>query len=916
MPDDILHSPLTSTSNSADRVQKRNGSISAAAATSANARSCVTCRKRKVKCDKKQPCSNCARAKIECIFPGPGRAPRKSRKPPDGELMDRLRRLEGVVQSLNAQVEEHEQEAADRSQSQPQSQSQSQSQDQDQSRQGSDITACPQYIERMSQNVAVDDTVEGLESRFGRLVVDQGRSRYINNSFWASLNNEVEDLKAILIEASDDEEDQHESPDSGYSSQHQGFIFGFSSTSVDMLALHPPPERARQFWAIYKENVDPLVKVLHIPTIEPTLLDAFTHPEKIPKGLECLMFAIYYGAVTSILDPECIEQWGEDRASLLQKYRFGLEQALARANFLYCDEMIILQAFVVFLILLRRNDDARKIWTLTGLVVRIAQTLGIHRDGSHFNLPPFEIEMRRRLWWQVCILDARASEDHGCDPTIVEAQFDTKMPLNVFDKDLTHDMEALPEERTGFTDMTFCLIRFEVANIFRRILYIPPGPNKCSQFFFALTIPEKEKWISEAHQRLEDKYLSKADMTIPLYWVTATISRLVMSKMWLIVYHPHQRRDGGASLPQETKDKLFITSLENIEYSILLETEARTMKWGWLFRTYVQWHAIAFLLSELCVRTKGEAVDRAWRALEVTAGRWWFPLGDPSYRKGKQGCLWKPLRKLMAKARAARERELTLEHAIQALKNGGVVYQDYHQVFDQMHNPASINQPSPEGIDKMLRPAAPRLGEMPNAQPPTWTDSPTTSNLQRDVLNDGHTDMSSFNRSIIDGGFDSVPFPTNMTSSENDAKILHPGQAFTDLSEQGLDFLIRDVMNGIDYGDQPMPMGNDTVSDPQHYPGVPMNSTTQLHHLQTGLNGAMGDFTTLQNPNVFPAPEVGDSPTLMNENGSSGQSSNSPGLETGNMDWAGWDDLVSQYGIEGQTAISNPAGHLGMVHWF
>lgn len=106
-------------------------------------------------------------------------------------------------------------------------------------------------------------------------------------------------------------------------------------------------------------------------------------------------------------------------------------------------------------------------------------------------------------------------------------------------------MKELPEERIGFTDMTFCLIRFEVANIFRRILYIPPGPNRCTQFFSGLTIPEKEKWISEAHQRLEDKYLAHADMTVPLYWVTATISRLVMSKMWLIVYHPHQRRDGG-----------------------------------------------------------------------------------------------------------------------------------------------------------------------------------------------------------------------------------------------------------------------------------------------------------------------------------------------------------------------------------
>lgn len=31
----------------------------------------------------------------------------------------------------------------------------------------------------------------GLENRFGRLVVDEGRSRYINPSFWANLSNEV-----------------------------------------------------------------------------------------------------------------------------------------------------------------------------------------------------------------------------------------------------------------------------------------------------------------------------------------------------------------------------------------------------------------------------------------------------------------------------------------------------------------------------------------------------------------------------------------------------------------------------------------------------------------------------------------------------------------------------------------------------
>jgi hypothetical protein len=164
--------------------QRPNGSVSGpspgrgGAGPTPNPRSCVTCRRRKVKCDKKNPCSNCLRAKIDCVFPGPGRAPRKSRKPPDAELLERLRRLEGVVTSLNAQVEGHEQEAADRDKERHNSTSEG---------------GCPNSNGQSQQSakVAADNSVEGLENRFGRLVVENGRSRYINNSFWASLNNEV-----------------------------------------------------------------------------------------------------------------------------------------------------------------------------------------------------------------------------------------------------------------------------------------------------------------------------------------------------------------------------------------------------------------------------------------------------------------------------------------------------------------------------------------------------------------------------------------------------------------------------------------------------------------------------------------------------------------------------------------------------
>ncbi|PPJ53949.1 hypothetical protein CBER1_05816 [Cercospora berteroae] len=634
-----------------------------------NPRSCVTCRKRKVKCNKVWPCNHCSRAHIECVFPAPGRAPRKPRKLGEGrdkELLERLRQLENVVKRLGAEVPGDEAKSKD---DEKQKEHPAGREVPEHGLNGGANATTLKHSEEEFRNKTrwVEDQQKGrFETKFGRLVVNEGKSRYINNSFWANLSNEVEDLKGILNQSSDDDEDNLAvSPGSGTiqlpPSNSQAFVFGFTSQNVDMLSLHPLPGQIKDYWDIFKDRVDPLCKICHVPTLEGTILSSAAHLSNLSRGFECLLFAIYYGATTSLVAEDCVKMLGEEKAVLLSRYRFGLQHALARANFLTTEEIVVLQAFVIFLICLRRNSDARVIWTLTGLVVRIAQTIGIHRDGSHFGLSPFEIEMRRRLWWQVCILDTRASEDHGCDPTIVEQSFDTKMPLNINDEDMTPDMEDFPPERKGCTIMSFCLLRFEVANTFRRLNYVPPGsPKACNEFYQSVTLQDKERWITECHQRLEERYLKHCDMSVPLFWVTATVARLMMSKMWLIVYHPFQRQSGGASLPPEIKEKLFITSLENIEYSYLLEVEERTKKWGWLFRTYIQWHALAFALSELCHRTTGDMVERAWKAIDETiTGRWGLEETNTNH-------LWRPLKKLYKKAKEARAKglreELLLKH--------------------------------------------------------------------------------------------------------------------------------------------------------------------------------------------------------------------------------------------------------------
>jgi hypothetical protein len=273
---------------------------------------------------------------------------------------------------------------------------------------------------------------------------------------------------------------------------------------------------------------------------------------------------------------------------------------LAKASFLNTNEIVTVQALVLFLVCVRRHDDTRFVWSLTGLTLRISQSLGLHRDGSVFGLSPFDTEMRRRLFWQLCILDTRASEDHGSDPSILDYSFDTKFPLSINDDDLDPNATEPPVPREGVSEMTFCLIRYEICNLTRKLTYTPPGetPWKIAGKQ-PLSLEEKEEMIRDCARHLEKTYLRYCEDAGPLYWVAATVARLILAKMSLIIYHPLTQPGKPNSLSRDIKDRLFMASIEIIEYSRILESEASTKQWGWLFHTCNQTISLSYIPSSL-----------------------------------------------------------------------------------------------------------------------------------------------------------------------------------------------------------------------------------------------------------------------------------------------------------------------------
>ena len=127
-------------------------------------------------------------------------------------------------------------------------------------------------------------------------------------------------------------------------------LFGSPSHHTNLAHLHPSPIQIFRLWQTFLENVNPVVKIFHAPSVQRLVLENSGNIQQMPRNVEALMFAIYSCAVTSSSEEECESMHGESRSTLTQRYRKGAEEALFRVNVLKTSDLMVLQAFILFLV--------------------------------------------------------------------------------------------------------------------------------------------------------------------------------------------------------------------------------------------------------------------------------------------------------------------------------------------------------------------------------------------------------------------------------------------------------------------------------------------------------------------------------------------------------------------------------------
>jgi hypothetical protein len=417
-------------------------------------------------------------------------------------------------------------------------------------------------------------------------------------------------------------EDLNDASDLEASDDDFEFVLGGHS-KFNASSRHPPPERIHQLWQIFIENIDPLTKVVHVPTLRPAVQKAASNIGTIPRSFEALMFSIYGAAVMSLKDDECKQRLGEPRKALLSKYTSATKAALLRAKFMGTTSLVVLQALVIYLLSVRDIYEPRAVWSLTGVAVRIAQSMGLDRDGVYLGLPPFETEIRRRVWWLLKTHDFVTAELCGLAKfrDIDTGAESTNWPTNVNDDQLYPGMLSFPAESNKLTDVVFLCQRYELSKFAAgRIARFRQQGKNSSQWDLCASGNDKleaDEAFKEVEEIIETKYLRYCDPSQPLHLLTMLVGRTALNIIRFLTHHP-RRWASIEQTPLSERQWVWKISIKLLEQQNMARSNPQLKQFSWHATYFQQWHVFIHVLDTLRANPLIADAEKAWQLIRST----------------------------------------------------------------------------------------------------------------------------------------------------------------------------------------------------------------------------------------------------------------------------------------------------------
>lgn len=239
-------------------------------------------------------------------------------------------------------------------------------------------------------------------------------------------------------------------------------------------------------------------------------------------------------------------------------------------------------------------------FSLMGMAVRIAERMGLHRDGDDLGLPTLRSEERRRMWWQLQDMEIAIGSLTGSITLTIYADWNTKLPKNLEDHDIRPDVQVLPPDRHGLTTMSHCLWRYQILYM-QRSTRLPDGTRKNLLWLLSPHVPlsSKDAEIDITEQILGEKFLQHCEPVNPLHLHIQIGVRSFVLAARRVARQPALINARISEMSLREREDYLGLCMKSLEYYLLsVKTEA-LKSYQWHSDNYLQWPSCEWPMNTL-----------------------------------------------------------------------------------------------------------------------------------------------------------------------------------------------------------------------------------------------------------------------------------------------------------------------------
>ncbi|EPY49489.1 transcription factor [Schizosaccharomyces cryophilus OY26] len=435
-------------------------------------RACDLCRKRKIRCDGKQPtCRNCLNHNVSCIYTARPKRRTGQKQIYVKSLVSRLEQMESTLRSVipnytpeNESVPNPNADAEEAEKS---------------------------YKADSSSDESASDDLAFLNEKMGMLITTPiGNQKYIGASSTLSILQHATKFASGI--ASEKALENLSLAKSGCLAEQQEDNIDANREEL------PPPEVAQAYIDAYFNTFNSEFPIFTKESFD----KRFGSPDWYKRQDGCLDVT-NYALYVSVLCLGCIGT-GENECNLKRAkalYMNVLDVKLEVTRFMSFDTLLVSFLSSIFFSAICQPNSA---WLSLGVVIRVAQTLGLHRNSAMWCINKEDAEEKARVFWLIYSMDRLFSFTSGKPLAFQDEDIDQIIPFySIYDFSPVGNPRSDELRKYNFLE---CVVRLmQVYGRILRQLYSVTGmkstTNDLKEKIKALDL-ELHEWLLEVPESI------------------------------------------------------------------------------------------------------------------------------------------------------------------------------------------------------------------------------------------------------------------------------------------------------------------------------------------------------------------------------------------------------------------------------